>query len=191
MSGNTSHISSATHNHSVKYMIIPLDLIIHYAVGFPYAMKYLVPGGPLGTDPSYRLSTLHTHWLCCHPSHSTTCRGIVVWNKSYTPEWKLLFHLQPHINTHHISLYTSDRTQDSPDTIDIPNTHFYITEWNFIHKKRWYPFALVQFRTELCGCLSSFGTKATKLSPEVWLSFKVTMCLIKLATLNSGSHSPP
>jgi len=75
-SDNTTHTSSATHNHSVKYMIIPLDLIIHYTVSFPYAMKYLVQGGSLGTDPSNGLSTLHTHWLGCHPSHSTTCCGM-------------------------------------------------------------------------------------------------------------------
>jgi hypothetical protein len=60
MSDDTTHISSATHNHNVKYMIIPLDLIIHYAAGFPYAMKYLVQGGSLGTDPRYRLSILHS-----------------------------------------------------------------------------------------------------------------------------------
>jgi hypothetical protein len=61
MSDDTTHISSATQNRSVKYLIIPLDLIIHYAVGFPYAMKYLVQEESLGTEPRYRLSTLHTH----------------------------------------------------------------------------------------------------------------------------------
>ena len=39
---DTTHISSATHDHSFKYVIILFDLLIHYAVGFPYAMKYLV-----------------------------------------------------------------------------------------------------------------------------------------------------
>jgi hypothetical protein len=87
------------------YMIIPLDLIIHYVVGFPYAMKYLVQGAYLATDPQYGLPTVHTRYLSCH---FPTQQAAVIWDESHIAGWRLLVHLQSHLNN---LLYPSD-TED-------------------------------------------------------------------------------
>jgi hypothetical protein len=49
-------------------MIIPLDLIIHYAVGFPYALKYLVQDlWALTQANAFPLFTL-TDWVVILPT---------------------------------------------------------------------------------------------------------------------------